>query len=255
MKRWQWVLLGILTYLIFLVLYLPAGHVSQFIQEKSNNAIVFDNVEGTALNGTSSNLVVQGIRLNNVNWSVSAAPLLMGKLSVDVEAGAIRTTEQIYLDSTVSTSLFNTQRITLSNTQIFVPAKTLLSNLKLPVVVTAQGRLRADINTFEYDQGCVELQGTGNWLQAQININSNPLELGTFDASLSCEPPAFMMQISPNNGLSLNANIKFDPSGEYSAKGSFAIPSNFPRELKQGAQFFGEPDGNGQYLLNLKGKL
>lgn len=255
MKKWQWVLLGILTYLICLAIYLPAGYVSQFIQEKSNNSIVFDNVEGTALKGTSGNLIFQGIRLNNVDWSVSVMPLLLGKVSIDINAGAIRTTEQIYLDSTVSTSMFNTNRITLTDTQIFVPAKTLLSNLKLPVVITAQGRLRADINHFEYNQGCVELQGTGNWLQAQININSNPLNLGTFDARFDCDSPAFLMQISPDNGLSLDANVSFNPSGEYTAKGSFAIPGNFPQEIKQGAQFFGEPRGNGQYLLNLKGKI
>lgn len=255
MKKWQWVLLGLFTYLIFLVVYLPAGYVSQFIQDKSNNALVFDNVGGTAINGTASNLMFQGIRLNNVNWSVSMFPLLMGKVTLDVNAGAIRNTDQIYLDSTVSTALFNTEKLKLTDTQIFVPAKTLLSNLKLPVVVTAQGRLRADIETFEYNQGCIELRGTGNWLQAQININSNPLELGTFDATMTCNSPAFVMQISPDNGLSLDANITFNPTGEYTAKGSFAIPANFPNELKQGAQFFGEPRGNGEYLLNLRGKL
>jgi general secretion pathway protein N len=60
------------------------------------------------------------------------------------------------------------------------------------------------------------------------------------------------MQISPNNGIELDAKILFEVSGKYSAKGTFTIPNNFPNEVKQGAVYFGEAKGQGRYDLNIK---
>ena len=57
-------------------------------------------------------------------------------------------------------------------------------------------------------------------------------------------------QITPDNELSLAANISFDTAGRYGAKGTFRIPDNFPNEIKQGAQFFANRDAQGVYQLD-----
>ncbi len=255
MKKWQWFILGLLTYLVFLIFYMPAIHVIGFVQEKTNNIVDIENVGGTVFSGTADSITYDGLRVLNVNWSLSVMPLFYGKVNLDINGGSIRNTNQIYVDSSLSVSLFNTQNISIENTQIFVPAKPLFSKIQLPVVITAAGRFRVDIDSFNYEQGCQSLKGTGNWLQALVNVNANPVQLGTFDAILSCDTPAFVMQITPDNGISLDANITLDPAGTYSALGTFAIPANYPQEIKQGAQFFGEPQGNNAYKLNVKGKL
>jgi hypothetical protein len=78
--------------------------------------------------------------------------------------------------------------------------------------------------------------------------------LGDFNASLLCETPNYVLQVPPENGISLDATITFDQTGKYAAVGTFAIPSDFPNVIKQSAPFFGTSIGQGRYELNVKSR-
>lgn len=251
MKTWQWIVLVLVAYLFFLAANIPAAYVTDFVHKNSQNKIAFSNVSGTLFVGRADVLYIEGKSITNFTWQLSPLSLLMLNASLDVNGGSIRESEQIYINGNVSIPLFNTQKVKLTDASILVPAKDLFSQLSLPVVVTAQGRFRLDIDTLVFEQSCQSLEGTGNWLKAAVNINNNPIDLQSFSAVLSCNSPAFVVQIDPDNGISLDGKISITPSGKYSAAGEFTIPQNFPNEIKQGAAFFGENLGGGRYRLDL----
>lgn len=231
---------------------MPATYVSNYAQQKTMNKLSFEDVGGTMFSGTAKAVSYDGLRVSDVKWELSPFSLLLLTANIDVIGGAIRKTEQIYIDGNIKMSLLNPQRFSASDTRVIMPAKPLLAQVELPVTVVASGRFSIDIQSIDYENGCQELTGKGSWIQAAMNINDKPLDLGGFNAVLSCEAPALAMQISPDNGIELDAKIIFEQNGNYSAKGQFVIPSNFPKEVKQGASFFGEAKGQGKYDLNIK---
>jgi general secretion pathway protein N len=254
MKKWQWTLFAVLTYLLLLVIYMPAAYMTSYVQETTENKIRFTGVSGTVFTGNAGTLSYDGLRVNNVDWELSPFSLMLLSANIDVRGGEIRSTEQIYIDGNVKISLLNPEKLGLADTRVFVPAKPLLSQVDLPVAVTASGRFRVDIDSFTLNKGCQQLTGKGSWLQAAVNIEGTPLDLGGFNAVLSCESPAFAMQISPDNGIKLDAKITFEQNGRYAAIGTFTIPSNFPNEVKQGASFFGDSLGEGRYALDTRSR-
>lgn len=254
MKKWQWILLAVFTYLVLLVMYMPASYLTNSLQNNTQNKMRFSGVSGTAFTGSASSLSYDGLRVNDVRWKLSPLSLLWLNAKLDITGGAIRKTDQIYVDGNITLSLLNLEKIKVTDARAMVPAKPLLSQVNLPVAVTASGKFSVNIETFTYNQGCTELTGEGKWLQAAVNIEGSPLDLGGFNAVLSCETPAFVMQVSPDNGITLDAKISLEENGKYIAIGTFTIPSNYPNEIKQGASFFGEPLGQGRYSLDIRSR-
>lgn len=231
---------------------MPAIYITNYAQQNTQGSLSFENVEGTFFSGGAQSITYDGLRLNDVSWDLSPFSLLLLTADLEVLGGAIRKTEQIYLDARVKISLLNPRSFSASYARIIIPVKPLLAQVELPVSVIASGRFGIDVDSIDFDDGCQELTGKGSWIQATMNINNKPLDLGGFSAVLSCETPAFAMQISPDNGIKLDAKIVFEQNGKYSAKGQFIIPDNFPNEVKQGAGFFGESKGQGMYELDIK---
>ena len=231
---------------------MPAIYATNYAQKNSQNRLSFDTVEGTLFSGKAKSASFGSLRINDLNWELSPFYLFLLTANIDVTGGAVRETEQIYVDGNMKLSLLNPQKFTASNARIMMPVKPLLAQVELPVTVVASGRFRLDIASMTYNEGCQQLSGTGNWLQAAMNINSKPLTLGGFNAVLGCEASALAIQISPDNGIELDAKILLAPNGKYSAKGQFTIPNNFPNEVKQGAVYFGEAKGQGRYELNIE---
>lgn len=250
MKKWYWLVLIILTYLVFLVLYTPASFVTSYLQKNSNNQVLFSGVSGTLFDANADYVLIKGTQIRNVKWQLSPLSLLLLKANLDFNGGNIRNAEQVYVKGQLEASLLNTQRFSLNNAQVFVPTKTVLSQLKLPVTVSASGRFRVDIEQFIFNQGCEQLKGNGNWLNAAVNVNQKRVDFGTFDAVLSCETPNFVMQIAPTNELSLNANINVDMTGKYNVQGQFSMPNTMPNEIKQAAPFFGRETSPGVYEIS-----
>ena len=126
MKKWYWILLAVFTYLLCLIIYMPAIYVTNYAQQNTQNSLIFENVEGTLFTGMAKSVSYEGLRLNNVNWEISPFSLLLLTANLDVTGGEIRKTEQIYLDGNVKMSLLNPQKFTASKARIIMPAKPLL---------------------------------------------------------------------------------------------------------------------------------
>ena len=249
MKKWHWIVLALFSYIGFLIAYLPATLVTQQIETNTNQQVRFNGVSGTLFEGSAQALTYKGLRINNLDWSLSPLHLLLLKANLHIDGGNMRSADSISIKGNVSTSLLNTKKIAIDSTQLFVPAKTAMSQVQLPVPVVTSGRIRLDITSFEFDQTCQQLEGKGAWLNAGIDFQQRQTNLGVFEANLSCQAPDIIVQILPDNALTLDAKIRLQADGKFFPEGTYAIPSDFPPALKQGAAFFGQETRPGQYQI------
>jgi general secretion pathway protein N len=252
LKPWKWIVLAIFTYLIFLIAYLPAAHVVTFAQNSAPNApLSIGEVKGTLWSGEIDRVVAQGVLVNKVSWELNPLALVVGKVSVNVKGGNIRETEQAYIKGQLATSLFNQNKIQASDLQLFLPAKAVMSQVPLPVPVAADGRFRIDIDDLDFDATCQALQGKGRWLKGTVTGPTGVIDFGNYEADLSCEDNKFAIQVLPDNKLNLNAKVVLGMDGKYKIQGTLKPDPSFPKEVQQGAAFFGRANSQGVITINL----
>lgn len=247
MKLWQWVLLCLFAFVIFFVAYAPATLIYRFIPSNANIAIV--QPSGTLFNGKMASIGYNGIFLKNFSWQLSPIALFMGKATLDINGGDLRNAQHAYADGQVSVSLLNTSHVSASDLTLMLPIKSILAQMKLPVQITAQGRIRVDLAEADIKQACRQLVGTGNWSNASIALNNQSVSLGDFLAEVSCEEGGFAAQVGGDNKFDLDAKFVLMPNGQLSQSGTFKLDPSLPREMQQAAVFFGNPDPNGRYIL------
>lgn len=252
MKPWKWVVLGVFTYLILLIAYLPAAHVLAYVQKSNPELpVTIGNIEGTLWNGKVDKVIAQGIAMQGLRWELSPWSLLLGKASIDVTGGKIRDKEQSYVKGNLSASLLNSQKFSARNLILFLPARSVMAQVPMPVPVTADGRFRVNIASFEFDNACVKLAGTGSWIKGTVRGPTGVIEFGNFDANLACEGEQFAVQVLPDNKLNLDAKVVVALSGKYKIDGKFKPADNLPKEVHQAASFFGAADSQGFRNINL----
>lgn len=235
---------------MFVIAYTPASFIAAYVPNMSGNKVSLGGVTGTLFSGESEQLVAQGLVINNVSWNLSPWSLFLLKPQIDIKGGNIRQSDDIYIKGNVSTSLLALENVNAENMTILVPTKTVLSQFKLPVFVSASGRFRVDIKQLQFENGCKQLQGKGSWLNAAIRVNKKDIDFGSFEAILSCESPAFVLQVQPQNKLSLDAKLNIDMNGKYKINGQYKVNSDLPAEIQEAAQFFGKAQGDGVYTIS-----
>ncbi|MGQ8366505.1 type II secretion system protein N [Glaciecola sp. 1036] len=247
MKTWQWILFSIIVYVVFLVAYAPASLIQLAAKDNPNLAIVTPT--GTLFNGVAERVIVNGISIEKVEWTLSALPLLWLDAQVNVNAGNVRNTDQIYIKGLIQTSLLNPKYLHAEDFQAYLPIKQILAQRQLPVVITADGRIRINLTEFTQEDGCISLSGTGSWPNASVTANNKLIELGDFEAQLSCQQNNYLLTIAGDNEIKLNAQISISASGAITPTGTFTIDPSLPPEIKQAAPYFGRETQRGEYKI------
>lgn len=247
-KRTKWIFAAVLTYLLFLLVYFPANQLSSRISLPEG--MVLTGVSGTVWQGQAAQMQVQGIPLQGVAWQLSFWPLLLGELDFQVKAGNSRAVDELSFNGNISLALARPQAIKASDFTLFLPTSMVLAQVPLPLPVDAGGRLRVNLDKVDYAQGCQQLQGKGEWLNAQVGGISGPIALGRFEAALSCRQQDILLKISAANSLGLSAEALLSPARQFRVSGRFKPDPSLPDEVHQATRFFGQADNQGFYQFN-----
>lgn len=244
MKKWLiWCLLGVLAYLCLLVAYLPAAQVIALVTLPKH--VKVQGVSGTLWQGKAQVIQYQGINLEQVKWQTAFLPLLWAETHVHLEAGNSRESQSLSVDTQLQLSLVDTKAFEAYQLQAYVPANILASRLPLPMPVQAGGRVKVDIQELVYAQGCQQLDGQVNWLNAQVNLPQQAVDLGQFKADVKCQNQGLLLTIQEPNKLGLDITATLSPQGPFSAQGRFKLDDDLPAAFHQGAAIFGRPDNQG----------
>ena len=248
--RIGWILGGPIAFLVFVIAYMPAIHVVGRLDLPKGVSI--NKVSGTIWSGKAQTLVVNGLPINNLKWSISPWSLFTGTLAGDITAGNIRNTDDIAFSGSLSTSLFNFNVLDAENVVVYLPVDRVLSQVKLPLPVNAGGRFKVNIQELAIGQTCQTLSGTGDWLNATVAGTQGPIDFGTYSAKLRCEGDDIGISVSEPNllGLSVDAIVAMNLK-RINVEGKFKPDESLPEEVHQASRFFGQPDANGYIAVKL----
>ncbi|PKG97946.1 type II secretion system protein N [Paraglaciecola sp. MB-3u-78] len=240
----KWGSLCLVVYFIFLIVKLPAVHVLSKMQLP--NGISVSGISGTIWNGNVQSAQAKGFPISDVNWSLSFFPLLLGEISTNIKAGDIRDVTQISVNGHVS---FKGQHLKVENLLAYIPTNLAISLLPLPIPIEADGRFKVELNEVNYEAGCQTFTGKGQWLNANFTGVNGVIELGDFDADLSCQDGNVVLHVKQPNRFGLTAKATIPANLKFKINGRFKPEVSLPKEVHQAAQFFGKPDADGYYPI------
>lgn len=240
----KWGSLCLVVYFIFLIVKLPAVHVLSKIPLPQG--VNVSGISGTIWHGHAKRAQVNGLPINDLNWSLSFFPLLLGEMSLDIKAGNIRQVDQISATGWIS---FSGQRLQAENILAYVPSNLVISLLPLPIPIQADGRFKVQLNEVDYETGCRTFSGKGQWLNANFSGATGVIELGNFDADLSCQDGNVVLNVKQPNSFGLTAKATIPANMQFKIEGRFKPDPNLPKEVHQAAQFFGKTDADGYYPI------
>lgn len=244
LSKAQTLFFGIVFYLLFLVANLPAQQVVTRLPLPNNIAI--SGVSGTIWNGNAASVYADGIRIFNVDWSLSLLPLLVGNVSADIKGGSQRQADQVAINGyfTVSSS-----HLAAQDAQIFIPTDMVMAKLAIPLPVNASGRFKVKIDEARYSNQCETLEATGEWLNSGVMGTTGNIPLGNFSANITCQENVIKVAVDGSNKLGLDAVASLTPQGDIAVQGKFKVAQDLPKEVHNAARFFGAPDSDGFYQI------
>ena len=240
----KWGFSALIIYFIFLIIKLPAVQVLSRIDLGKN--INISGVSGSIWHGHAERVLVNGLPIENVDWSLNVVPLLFSNLSADIKAGNMRDVSQISLEGFVELSK---QQIKAENMLAYIPTDLVISLLPLPIPVQADGRFKIQLAELEYSKSCQALSGTGQWLNANFTGITGVVDLGNFDADLSCQNESVVVDVKEPNRFGLSAQATIPANMKFKVNGRFKPDADLPKEVHQAAQFFGKAGPDGYYPI------
>ncbi|MBO1256837.1 type II secretion system protein N [Alteromonas sp. 5E99-2] len=245
-----WSIGTVFALIVFLLAKLPAAHVVYRLPLQNN--ILVGKVSGSIWNGKIDRVSVNGFVVDKVNWELSAFPLLIGKLSLNVKGGNIRDANAIAVSGPISTSLFNLAHVEAQNLSLYLPSERLIAKAKLPIKLSMGGRFKLRFKDLEYGPNCEALEGTAEWLNANVALPSGTTTLGNFAADLACKDDGVVMSLAEPNTLGLSFESEFSSDfKKFNVSGKFKPDLNLPAEIHQAGNFFGEPERDGYTRFEL----
>jgi general secretion pathway protein N len=246
-KKFAIGIIFLITYLGFLVATLPATVVfNQFSMPKE---LSVSGVSGSIWNTNIDQIVVGEVTINKIKtelsfWSLfTLAPTLPVTFGDSFLAGP-----EGKFDITLSQ-----EKLQIENFSLLLKANEIVQQLTLPLPMTAQGDVEitldhAAINLADKNK-CLAVKGLVTWSKAGVIALAENIQLGDFNAKLSCDEGALALLLSPENDLGVTLNAYLRQNGRVSGNGFLKPGAKFPPKLISALPFLGRKDNQGRYRL------
>lgn len=245
------VTLGVASYLLFLVLNLPAQHaIGWALPDGSGSPVQLMGINGTIWTGEAETVVYQKLPLGKVKWSFKPANLLLGRLSYDFE---LTDTGQ-KLTGVALTSVTGGYRLQ--------QVEGLLLANRIPQLigqrqVDLNGRLDLSNLSLNYSDGrFTSSEGRIRWLDAAVTSPIN-LQVGDLQADLSTDDAGSMLaKIKDIKGpTGINADISLKHDGNFQLSGSIKPSGKTDPGLNSALRAVSKAKPDGSFELKYSGKI
>jgi general secretion pathway protein N len=247
-KKFAIGIIFLMTYLGFLVATLPATVV--FNQIPYPNNISLSGVSGSIWHTNIEQIVVGEVTINKIRTELSFWSLFTLTPQLPVTFGnSFLAGPEGKFDITLSQ-----EKIEIEHFSLLLKANEIAQQLTLPLPVTAQGDVEitldyANINLADKNK-CLAVKGLVTWSKAGVIALNENIQLGNFNANLSCEEGSLALLLSPKNDLGVTLNAYLGQSGRVSGNGFLKPGVKFPPELVSALPFLGRKDSQGRYRLS-----
>ncbi len=253
MKR---VVLYVVIFLSFFSVSLLMGLPVSWVLQKAPavRGLDIQGAQGTVWQGQASNVSWQRQNLGEMNWDFQWSALLTGSAEFSVRFGRGSDLD-MRGRGFVGYSLFGGAYA--KNMVASLPVAKVVEQATLPVPVGVDGQLELNIHHATYaSPWCETGEGTLVWSASSIQSPLGSLELGPVVANLSCKNSVLTAsgeQQSPQVSAAFSAELL--PNQRYSTKAWFKPGSEFPAAMSDQLKWVGNPNPQGQYEFDYKGRF
>lgn len=238
-------ILGFIGLLItLLIVTVPAKQVIYRIDFPPDLGVY--EVSGTIWKGTAASALVHNQTLNNVSWNLSFWPLLTGQVHLEITSNK---RNSVAVNGSVNLGLIS-QQLIFDDVKIQLPAELIFTQAPLPVPVIGAGTVNIRINSGRFDltqamPTCLDLDAQGIWNNAGVLATNGMVDLGQFDAQMTCSNEQYRISVEEPNGLGLSFIATGNNPQNLSVNGQFKLPDSLPEDMQRVGQFLGQPDATG----------
>ena len=233
-KVWLGVMVGAVSYIIFMAMQAPASWVIQRAQQQLPG-LAISGVTGSLWRGQASQVNYQDQQIDKASWALNPLTLLQGCLGYHVKGQW-----QGQPVSLNAGSQWNKQPC-ISAVKGSLDLSILLASGNLPVQVS--GIVEVDIDTVSFAQGgqLPLFSGRLHWPEANI---ISPLELDLGSVSLQLDPDGNTMmrgELTAQGGqLTIDAPVDITPEGDFSINMAIRFDGEPSEEIQAGLGAFAE---------------
>jgi len=242
---------ALIIFLVLVVLRMPANIVSSQLPKYAPQ-IKVSGVSGTVWDGhlNQAQVLVNGrpILLNNISWRINVLPLLLLKISGDIEVFRedqyLRTEFDVSQDKAIHLENLEA-RVNIAEARPFIP-----------LMPESSGYVEALLSTVKIqDQTLVDVDGSVVVNELKV-VAGSELDLGTFGAKVSVSEDmiiATVSDIDASIGMEGDVSLR-KPDFAYRIHVALKTKDNTPEMIKQNIKNFTriQPDGSFRFTFSSK---
>ena len=252
MKKWFGLLaVFLMSYMVFICATVPMTLLISNITLPKN--VNLTGVTGTLWHAKIAQVNVGTITLQKVSADLSFMSLIALSPELKLVFGdALLASPEGKLTITLSSD-----KVILSDTELFVAANDIVSQLTLPLPATAQGNVTVKLENMSLSYAdnnistlkCTHATGELTWKGAGVIALENNVKLGNFKADINCKDNILTVIVDPKNNLGLSFNLYARINKHLSGDGYLKPGVKFPQALQGALPFLGKKDNQGRYRL------
>ncbi|WP_165310032.1 type II secretion system protein N [Vibrio ziniensis] len=230
---------------------LPARFVIQKLPIPSQLEIT--GLQGTIWQGSAEQIHWENRNFGDVAWQFKPSALFGARLEVALRFG--RGSElNLRGKGLVGYGLSGGYA---QDTIISMPADVALTQVALPVPISAQGQLELSINQYAYQAPfCLNGHGSLAWNSANLESPLGSLALTQAVADLQCDNSTVKIKGSQKSEqVSSEFSAQLSPNYSYQAEGWFKPGAEFPQQLANQLKWLPKPNNQGNYTFKQQGRL
>lgn len=250
MKKRYFIISGIIAYLVFLIISIPAAPVLSQLHRYLPE-ISIQGVSGSLWNGSAAAITINRQQtLNNTDWRFNGWHLFKGEISAHINTH--------YQQQAVSGDFdaHPSGKITARNVNATMDAATLAQLARIPLAQFS-GSISLKIDQLEWQQGQVpRATGRLQWNSAAVTV-SETAKLGDIVITLTENKTQPLHANISNQGgdIKLEGEANVSEDGAYSLKLNMLPNRSASSNVRSSLGMIAKPKPNGSYELNNNGNL
>ncbi len=250
MKKRYFIISGIITYLVFLIISMPAAPVLSQLH-RFLPSVSIQGISGSLWDGSAAAITInRQYTLNNTDWNFRGWHLFKGEVSAQINTH--------YQQQAVSGNfdIHPSGKITAHNVNAGMEAATLAQLARLPLAELS-GRVSLKIDQLEWQQGRVpHAVGRLQWNNAAVTV-AETARLGDIVIALTKNQKWPLHASISNRGgeIKLEGEANVSEDGNYSLNLNMLPDKSASSNVRSSLSMIAKPRPNGSYQLNNNGNL
>jgi general secretion pathway protein N len=244
------ILIGVVIYLVFLVVYLPAGVALRLAPLPTNLSL--GGVQGSLWSGSVETLTMAGRQVEQLRWDLNPWPLLLGRVELDLQLGS-----RAAAVSGKGKLGWSASGLSIEGLRFEAPNPFLIGNARLPFRTEVGGELSLLVdNLVQGTPWCESLKGKLFLNRTQVKNQFGDYPLGDMELALACSDGKVQLKADESrNHLGVSGTIELAANKLVMINAKIKETQQQSADLKQSLKFLGQPDADGYYQIKYQGQI